>query len=114
MFGYIDVRPDRLRQIAKQFKKSSPDHELLLSVADSIEAQDEVIDNLASRELEKVQAQMAGMRAELVRASSDASRWRKILGGLAVYGGTLKDEHVWKFRPIATPHQNLNDAIDSI
>jgi hypothetical protein len=46
---------------------------------------------------------------------ADAARWRKVMG-LAAYGGTWgkKQEHVWRFRPIMTPHANLNDAIDAM
>lgn len=109
MGGYIDLTPERLRIVAKTVAKK--DRELLLTVADSLEHHEEVIDGLASREREKVQQQMAELRAEGVRDRADAARWRRMIG-LAAYGGTYKGEHVWRFRPIMGPHQNLLDAID--
>lgn len=42
-----------------------------------------------------------------------AARYRKLMDQ-AVYGGTCKGEHVWRFRPIMGPHANLHDAIDAI
>lgn len=46
---------------------------------------------------------------------ADAARWRKVMD-LAAYGGTWgkNGEHVWRFRPIMGPHQNLLDAVDNL
>lgn len=48
-------------------------------------------------------------------AQADARRFRKLMD-LAVYGGTWgdKQEHVWRFRPIMGPHENLIEAIDNL
>lgn len=47
------------------------------------------------------------------RRGDDAARFRKLMD-LATYGGTYKGEHVWRFRPIMGPHENLLDAIDAM
>lgn len=45
--------------------------------------------------------------------AEDAKRFRKLMD-LATYGGTYKGEHVWRFKPIMGPHQNLLDAVDNM
>lgn len=120
MGGYIDLTPHRLRQLAELLKNDGGNSKVLrdaadcmVSAANRIESDEEVLDGLASREREKLQQEMAALRAELVRERADAARYRK-LADLAVYCGTYNGEHVWRFRPIMTPHLNLNDAIDGM
>lgn len=65
MFGYIDLTPHRLRRLADRLGKRDPDFDLLLSAAEAIEHHDELIDGLASAEREKLQQEMADLRARI-------------------------------------------------